>query len=119
MQEQKHETRHKKSKMAVRYITSGILMVVWAAMWLLYLALPDSINGWMFIAFGLILSGVAVAVIGFKVGRIGVQANEDEQHAVERGVEATEKSHDNGVRQPPEPEPDYGEYRVDSSVAVH
>lgn len=78
MKEQKHETRARKAKMAIRFITCGTLMVVWSIIWLLYLLLPQDISGSIYIASGVILSGIAVVLIGMKVGEIGREANQDE-----------------------------------------
>lgn len=93
MPEQRHETRAKKSKLAVRYITMGVLMVVWSLIWIAYLLLPDSINGWLFIASGVVFSGIAFAVIGLQAGSIGTKANEDDD-----GIPPSQP------RQPPESE---------------
>jgi hypothetical protein len=78
MREQKHETRAKKAKLAVSYITCGTLMVVWALIWLLYLTVPSDVRGSVYIATGIILSGIAVVLIGMRLGDIGKEANRDE-----------------------------------------
>ena len=78
MRENKHETRAKKAKLAISYITTGTLMVVWSIVWLLYLTLPGEVSGSVYIASGIIASGIAVVAIGLKVGEIGREANTDE-----------------------------------------
>ena len=78
MPEQKHETRARKAKLAISYITAGTLMVVWSIIWLLYLTLSLDVTGAVYLATGVVLSGIAVVVIGMKVGDIGKEANVDE-----------------------------------------
>lgn len=79
MHEQKHETRAKKAKMAISYITCGTLMVVWSVVWLTYLLSDADVSGYVYLAVGAVLSGLAVAAIGFSVGRVGKEANVDEE----------------------------------------
>ncbi|MCA9068458.1 MAG: hypothetical protein KDA84_06025 [Planctomycetaceae bacterium] len=79
MTEQKHETRAKKAKMAISYITCGTLMVIWSLVWLAYLLISADVSGYVYLAVGAVLSGVAVAAIGFSVGRVGKEANVDEE----------------------------------------
>jgi hypothetical protein len=81
MQEQKHETRARKAKLAISYITCGTLMVVWSIVWLLYLTLDADISGSVYLASGVVFSGIAVVLIGMKVGEIGKEANVDETQA--------------------------------------
>ena len=81
MREQKHETRARKAKLAVSYITFGTLMIVWSAIWLFYLTVPADISGTVYIATGIILSGIAVVLIGLSLGDIGKEANRDEAEA--------------------------------------
>jgi len=86
MREQKHEVRAKKAKLAVSYITVGTLMVVWSAIWLFYLTVDANISGAVYIATGVILSGIAVVVIGMSLGDIGKEANRDEAEVAEAEV---------------------------------
>lgn len=79
MREPKHETRAKKAKLAISYITFGTLIVVWGVVWLLYLTMPQDVSGWVYIAAGAVVSGIAVVLIGIKVGDIGKEANRDEE----------------------------------------
>jgi hypothetical protein len=81
MQEQKHEVRARKAKLAISYITCGTLMIVWSIIWLVYLTLPRDVSGYVYIASGVVLSGIAVVLIGMKVGDIGKEANTDEPEA--------------------------------------
>jgi hypothetical protein len=83
MQEQKHETRARKAKLAITYITCGTLMVVWSIIWLLYLTLDADISGSVYVASGVVFSGIAVVLIGMKVGEIGKEANVEEKEAEE------------------------------------
>ena len=78
MQEQKHEVRARKAKMAITCITCGTLMVVWSLVWLVYLTLPREFSGYVYIASGIVVSGIAVVLIGMKVGNIGKEANTDD-----------------------------------------
>jgi len=86
MREQKHETRARKAKLAVSYITFGTLMIVWSAIWLFYLTVSVDISGTVYIATGIILSGIAVVLIGLSLGEIGKEANRDEAEVVEADV---------------------------------
>jgi hypothetical protein len=106
MREQKHETRAKKAKLAVSYITCGTLMVVWAVIWLFYLTVPADISGSVYIATGLVLSGVAVVLIGISLGEIGKEANRDEVMAKEAELDV------------PETPPSRSTVKTDPSVTV-
>jgi hypothetical protein len=94
MREQKHEVRAKKAKLAVSYITVGTLMVVWSAIWLFYLTVSADISGPVYIATGVILSGIAVVLIGMSLGDIGKEANRDEAEVqqAEIGIPPTQPS---------------------------
>jgi len=86
MREQKHEVRAKKAKLALSYVTCGTLMVVWSLIWLVYLTIPSDVRGSVYIATGIILSGIAVVLIGLKLGDIGKEANRDEAEIQETEV---------------------------------
>jgi len=61
--------------LAIGYITTGILMVVWTVVWLIYmLSNHQEAQGPYYICFGLMSSGVAILVIGILTGRIGQEA---------------------------------------------
>ena len=64
---------------AIMYITVGVLMTIWAAVWYYFLNHREEVAyDWKyFVCIGLLLSGVSIAVIGLLVGRIGREA----QHA--------------------------------------
>lgn len=84
---QQHEIRAKKAKMAISYIMFGTLMVIWSLVWLAYLLIPSDVSGSVYLAAGTVLSGLAVAAIGFSVGRVGKEANSDEdEHDEARDV---------------------------------
>jgi hypothetical protein len=109
MREQKHEVRAKKAKLAVSYVTCGMLMIVWSLIWLVYLTVPSDVSGSVYIATGIILSGVAVVLIGLRLGDIGKEANRDEAaiQEAEAGVPQTPPSKSNvktdpSVTVPPE-----------------
>lgn len=61
---------------AVMFITLGTLAAIWAGVWYYYLRNAEVLtNDWRyFVCTGLFLSGVAVAIIGLLVGRIGQEA---------------------------------------------
>lgn len=61
--------------LAIGYITTGVLTVVWTTVWLIYL-MSNSVesHGSYYICFGLMTSGVALMVIGILMGRIGQEA---------------------------------------------
>jgi len=86
MREQKHEVRAKKAKLALSYVTCGTLMVAWSLIWLVYLTIPSDVRGSVYIATGIILSGIAVVLIGLKLGDIGKEANRDEAEIQEAEV---------------------------------
>lgn len=61
--------------MAIGYITTGVLMVVWTIVWLIYLLSNDSESrGPYYICSGLMVSGLALMTIGILMGRIGREA---------------------------------------------
>jgi hypothetical protein len=111
MREQKHEVRAKKAKLAVSYITFGMLMIVWSVIWLVYLTVPSDVKGSVYIASGIILSGIAVVLIGMRLGDIGKEANRDEAEIqeAEASIPQTQPSKsavktDPSVTVPPSPE---------------
>jgi hypothetical protein len=61
------------------YITVGVLMTIWSAVWYYFLqARAEHAFDWkFFVCVGLFFSGLAIAIIGLLVGRIGQAA----QHA--------------------------------------
>ena len=61
--------------LAIGYITTGVLTVVWTTVWLIYLLSNNAeARGPYYICFGLMTSGVALMVIGILMGRIGQEA---------------------------------------------
>lgn len=92
MREQKHEVRAKKAKLAVSYITCGMLMIVWSVIWLFYLTVPADISGSVYVATGIILSGIAVVLIGLRLGDIGKEANRDEAEIQEAEMSVPQTS---------------------------
>jgi hypothetical protein len=58
---------------AIWYVTIGTLMVIWSGLWYFFFLLPDSNpSPWQrFVCAGLILSGIAIGVIGLLFGPIG------------------------------------------------
>ncbi len=60
------------SRIAIIYITIGALMLVWSAVWYLWLneLRPEERSSY-FWCFGVMLSGLTLVVIGLGVGRIG------------------------------------------------
>jgi hypothetical protein len=65
------------ARMAVLYITVGILLVVWSGIWWTYMSKhPPSGDGIWFLCYGCLLSGVALTVIGFIVGQVGRSARQ-------------------------------------------
>lgn len=106
MREQKHEIRTKKTKLAVSYITCGALMIVWSVIWLVYLTVPSDVKGSVYIATGIVLSGIAVVLIGLSLGNIGKEANRDEAAISETHVTI------------PETQPSKSTVKTDPSVTV-
>jgi hypothetical protein len=68
------------ARMAIGYITTGVLMMVWTGVWLHYLYNHEhsegSQQGYYYICSGLMLSGFALLVIGVLMGRIGQEAKQ-------------------------------------------
>jgi hypothetical protein len=61
------------AKYSLYYITAGALVVIWSGIWFYYLSnseVPRGDSRW-YVCTGLLLSGLAVLVIGMLVGRIG------------------------------------------------
>jgi hypothetical protein len=79
------------ARMAVGYITTGILMIVWTGVWMhfLYNNAEKSSQGYWYVASGLMLSGFALLAIGILMGRIGQEAkNADGVAAMPTAAEA-------------------------------
>jgi hypothetical protein len=65
------------ARMAVMYITIGVLLMVWSGIWWTYMARhPPSGDGVWFLCFGCLLSGAAFTVIGFIMGHVGRSARQ-------------------------------------------
>jgi len=68
------------ARMAVGYITTGVLMIVWTGVWLHFLYNHEhpegSQQGYYYLCSGLMLSGIAILVIGVLMGRIGQEAKQ-------------------------------------------
>jgi hypothetical protein len=65
------------ARMAVYYITVGILLVVWSVIWYAYMKKEDVTgDGIYFLCCGCLLSGIAVTVIGFIMGHVGQAARQ-------------------------------------------
>jgi hypothetical protein len=64
---------------SIVYITVGVLLTIWAAVWYYFLKHQDvsSYNWRYFVCIGLFFSGLAIGIIGLLVGQIGRAA----QHA--------------------------------------
>jgi hypothetical protein len=61
------------------YITVGVLLAIWSAVWYYFLQRQDVVSyDWKyFVCIGLFFSGLALGIIGVLIGRIGKAA----QHA--------------------------------------
>jgi membrane protein len=67
------------ARTAVIYITAGVLTAVWSGIWYLYLNRNPPVNdGVWYWCYGLILTGIALFVIGLAIGRIGRSARHAE-----------------------------------------
>lgn len=63
------------ARMAVGYITTGVMMMIWTGVWMYYLYHNSEANqGFWYISSGLMLSGFALLGIGLLMGRIGQEA---------------------------------------------
>jgi len=74
---------------ALIYITLGGLLTVWSGIWFLYQNNnPPSSPGTRYICLGLLLTGVALLVIGFGIGKISRKAQEGELVAQQQAAQA-------------------------------
>jgi len=65
------------ARMAVWYITAGVLLMVWSGIWWTYMHRhPPSGDGIWFVCYGCLLSGVAFTVIGILMGQVGRSARQ-------------------------------------------
>src|SRR5215218_4385283 len=66
------------TRVAIYYITVGTLATIWGGVWMYYLrndAGPTPPGVWQYyVCTGVLLSGIAVTIIGLMVGRIGLEA---------------------------------------------
>lgn len=63
------------TRYSLYYITGGSLLMIWSAVWFYYLrqnALAE--DGRYYVCAGMMLSGLALLIIGLLVGRIGREA---------------------------------------------
>jgi hypothetical protein len=66
------------TSLAILYITVGVLLTIWSAVWYWFLRSREGVPDWeYFVCCGLFFSGLALGIIGVLVGRIGRAA----QHA--------------------------------------
>jgi hypothetical protein len=67
------------ARTALIYITLGALIVIWSAIWFVYLRNSDHVrNGTWYFCAGFFLSGLTLLVIGLALGRIGRAARHAE-----------------------------------------
>lgn len=60
------------ARLSVGYITTGVLIVIWTVVWLVWMQQNDGgHHGEYYICGGLLFSGLALVVIGALVGHIG------------------------------------------------
>src|SRR5262245_34561528 len=65
------------ARMAVMYITVGILLLVWSGIWWAYMSQhPPAGDGVWYLCYGLLFSGIALTVIGFIMGHVGRAARQ-------------------------------------------
>jgi hypothetical protein len=70
------------ARTALTYITAGAMMVIWTLVWYLYLHNnPPDTNSVYYWCGGLLMTGLALMVIGFGLGRIGRAARHAEMPA--------------------------------------
>ncbi len=63
------------TRMAVYYITSGSLLLIWSVIWLLYMGHhPPGSDGTWYLVWGLLFTGLVLTGIGLTIGRIGMSA---------------------------------------------
>src|SRR4051794_21002699 len=64
------------ARMAVMYITIGILTVVWTTIWMIWMNRNGVEGNQWYIAYGFMGSGIALTVIGFIMGHVGRAARQ-------------------------------------------
>ena len=65
------------ARLAIGYITSGVLIVVWSIVWLAYVMNnAESPGSYYYIIAGLIATGLSLLTIGVLVGKIGRQGQQ-------------------------------------------
>lgn len=74
-----HQERTKRAKVAAWYVTTGCIMAGWAALWLIYQIFPNTFTIGTFLACGVLFTGVTLAVVGLRMGKIVKGANEDDE----------------------------------------
>lgn len=90
---------HKIASIAVWLLGVGVILAIWGWVWLVYLYRnPPEGEGIMFLATGILLSGLDLSLIGFSSGFIGRAARENtsnEVHHPDRVAVATPDCDDN------------------------
>jgi hypothetical protein len=102
-------------KVALIYITVGLLIDVWVAVWWFFFTRTRSdvpMTEW-FILSGLFLTGLTLALIGFSMGRLGRSARQmelppEEAHAEEVRIQQTAAATPHPVAPPTPPAPPAG-----------
>lgn len=80
---------------ALVYITLGALLTVWSAIWFFYRVQTQNTTGpGHYICLGLLLTGVALLVIGFGVGQISRKAQAGELEAQQQAAKASAMAND-------------------------
>jgi hypothetical protein len=60
------------TRMSVYYLTAGTMLLIWPAVWLLYMTRHTPSNdGVYYLAWGLLFTGAVLSVIGLTIGHIG------------------------------------------------
>lgn len=75
---------------ALVYITLGALLSVWSGIWFLYQSQSQNPSGGSrYVCLGLLLTGIALLVIGFGIGQISRKAQAGEIEAQQQAAKAT------------------------------
>jgi hypothetical protein len=63
------------ARMAILYLTVGVLLMIWTGIWRFYMYRhPPQGEGPLYICYGFLFSGAALAVIGLVMGEVGRKA---------------------------------------------
>ena len=82
-----HDDRTKRTKVSARYISIGVIMAEWAFLWLIQQIIPTMFTFGTFLATGFVLTGITIAFIGLRMGKLAREVNEEAVNVPDEPVE--------------------------------